>query len=70
MTVRMVPLRSQAASDGRVGGTMADRIALVGIPSRGMWELTKRPVPVYHFSRLKTLSRTSVRQGGTKTLLM
>jgi hypothetical protein len=34
MTVRIVPLRSDEASDGRVGGTVAERLALVGELSR------------------------------------
>jgi hypothetical protein len=47
MTVRIVPLRSDEASDGRVGGTVAERLALVAELSRRSWELTKQPVPAY-----------------------
>jgi len=47
MTARVVPLRSDEAGDGRVGGTVAERLALVGELSRRMWALTKRPMPSY-----------------------
>ncbi|MEW5918796.1 MAG: hypothetical protein AB1762_20510 [Gemmatimonadota bacterium] len=47
MTARVVPLRSDAAGDGRVGGTMAERLALVRELSERAWALTKRPVPSY-----------------------
>jgi hypothetical protein len=47
MTVRIVPLHSDAASDARVDGTVAERLALVGELSRRMWVLTKRPLPSY-----------------------
>jgi hypothetical protein len=47
MTARVVPLRSDEAADGRVGGTVAERLALVGELSRRMWALTKRPMPSY-----------------------
>jgi hypothetical protein len=47
MTARVVPLRSDEAGDGRVGGSVAERLALVGELSRRMWALTKRPMPSY-----------------------
>jgi hypothetical protein len=47
MTARVVPLRSDEAGDGRVGGTVAERLVLVGELSRRMWALTKHPVPAY-----------------------
>lgn len=47
MTARVVPLRSDEAGDARVGGTMAERLALVGELSRRAWALTKQPLPSY-----------------------
>jgi hypothetical protein len=47
MTARVVPLASEEAGDARVGGTAAERLALVGELSRRMWALTKRPIPSY-----------------------
>jgi hypothetical protein len=47
MTVRIVPLRSDEAGDARVGGTVAERVALVGELSRRMWALTGQPLPSY-----------------------
>ncbi|HEY9226397.1 MAG TPA: hypothetical protein VIP11_07125 [Gemmatimonadaceae bacterium] len=47
MTVRVVPLRSDEAGDGRVGGTAAERLALLTELSRRAWALTKRPIPTY-----------------------
>lgn len=47
MTARIVPLRSDEAGDARVGGTVAERLALVGELSRRMWLLTKQPLPTY-----------------------
>jgi hypothetical protein len=47
MTVRIVPLRSDEAGDGRVGGRAAERLALVSELSRRSWELTKQPIPTY-----------------------
>jgi len=47
MTACVVPLGSDEAGDGRVGGTVAERLALVGELSRRMWALTKRPMPSY-----------------------
>jgi hypothetical protein len=47
ITARVVPLRSDEAGDGRVGGTAAERLALVGELSRRAWALTKQPLPCY-----------------------
>ena len=47
MTARIVPLRSDEAGDARVGGTVAERVALVGELSRRMWALTGQPLPSY-----------------------
>ncbi len=47
MTGRVVPLTSDAAADGRVGGTIAERLVLLSELSRRAWALTKRPVPTY-----------------------
>jgi hypothetical protein len=47
MTVRIVSLHSLEASDSRVGGTAAERIALVTSLSEQLWALTRRPLPVY-----------------------
>ena len=47
MTYRLVPLGSQEAGDGRVGGTATERLALVGELSRRMWALGSHPLPSY-----------------------
>jgi hypothetical protein len=47
MTGRVVPLTSDAAADGRVGGTIEERLALVSVLSWRAWALTKRPLPTY-----------------------
>ena len=47
MTARIVPLQSDEAGDGRVGGTAAERLALVAQLSRRSWALTKQPLPTY-----------------------
>ena len=47
MTARIVPLRSDEASDARVHGTPAERLALLAELSRRMWALTRQPVPSY-----------------------
>ena len=47
MTARVVPLRSDEASDARVGGTPAERLELLRDLSRRMWALTKLPMPSY-----------------------
>ena len=47
MTVRVVPLRSREASDARVGGSVAERVSLVGQLSEMLWTQTGRPRPRY-----------------------
>lgn len=47
MTARIVPLNSREAGEARVGGTIAERIALVAELSEMMWARTGRPVPSY-----------------------
>jgi hypothetical protein len=47
MTARVVPLRSDDASDARVGGTAEERLALLAELSQRMWALTQRPLPSY-----------------------
>jgi hypothetical protein len=47
MTARIVPLRSDEASDARVDGTPEERLALLAELSRRMWALTRRPLPSY-----------------------
>jgi hypothetical protein len=47
MTARVVPLQSNEAAEGRVGGTVAERLSLLSELSRRMWALTKRPLPSY-----------------------
>lgn len=47
MTVRIVPLRSDEAGDGRVGGSPDERLTVLAELSRRMWELTGHPLPTY-----------------------
>jgi hypothetical protein len=47
MTVRVVPLRSAEAGDSRVGGTVAERVALVVTLSEELWARTQKPLPTY-----------------------
>ena len=47
MTARVVPLESKEAAEARVGGTVAERIALVAELSRQAWMLTGKPFPSY-----------------------
>jgi hypothetical protein len=47
MTARVVPLRSDEASDNRVAGTAEERLAILADLSRRTWALTRRPVPEY-----------------------
>jgi len=47
MTVRVVPLDSPEAGEARVGGTAAERLALVARLSESSWALTHRPLPSY-----------------------
>ena len=47
MTVRLVPLHSREASEARVGGSVAERVALVARLSDMLWTRTGRPRPDY-----------------------
>ncbi len=47
MTVRVVPLRSPEAGDGRVGGTPSERVSLVSVLSADLWARTQQPLPSY-----------------------
>ena len=47
MTARLVPLSSDAAGDARVGGSAAERLALVAELSLRAWQLTKQPLRIY-----------------------
>ena len=47
MTARAVSLHSPEASDARVGGTIAERIAVVSALSAELWTRTGRPLPRY-----------------------
>ena len=47
MTARVVSLRSPEASDARVGGTIAERIAIISTLSAELWTRTGRPLPAY-----------------------
>ncbi len=47
MTARVVPLGSADAADSLVGGTVAERLALVADLSETMWNLTRQPRPQY-----------------------
>ena len=47
MTVRVVSLQSREASESRVGGTVTERLALVGELSEMLWARTRRPLPAY-----------------------
>ncbi len=47
MTVRLVPLHSREASEARVGGSVAERVALVARLSEMLWTRTGRPLPGY-----------------------
>ena len=47
MTVRIVPLGSAEAADGRVAGTADQRLELLRELSERMWALTGRPLPRY-----------------------
>ena len=47
MTVRVVPLWSDEAGESHVGGTGADRLALVRTLSEELWARTHRPLPTY-----------------------
>lgn len=47
VTARIVPLASAEAGESRVGGTPAERLALVAELSKQAWALTGRPLPSY-----------------------
>ena len=47
MTARIVPLRSREAGEARVGGTAAERLALVRALSEQLWARSHRPLPAY-----------------------
>jgi hypothetical protein len=47
MSVRVVPLHSPEASDAHVGGTAAERVALVVMLSESSWDRTGRSRPTY-----------------------
>jgi hypothetical protein len=47
MTARVVPLSSPEASDARMGGTQADRLAAVVALTAEAWRLAGRPLPSY-----------------------
>ena len=47
MTIRVAPLHGREAGDARVGGTVAERLALVARFSETSWTLTGRPLPAY-----------------------
>ncbi|MCC6928182.1 MAG: hypothetical protein IT359_04225 [Gemmatimonadaceae bacterium] len=45
--MRVVSIHSREASDAIVGGTAADRLALVETLSAMQWRLSGRPLPIY-----------------------
>jgi hypothetical protein len=47
MTVRIVPLNSREAGDARMGGTVAERVAVVAEITAIGWTLANRPFPAY-----------------------
>ena len=62
MTARVVPLRGDDASDARVSGTPAERLALLAELSRRMWALTQRPSPSYTRSTMPVKLSTLAEQ--------
>ena len=62
MTIRIVPLGSDEASDGRVGGTVSERLALVRELTQRMWALTRRPLPAYSRSTIPAKLTTLAEQ--------
>jgi hypothetical protein len=62
MTGRIVPLRSDEASDARVGATPGERLALLRELSQRMWALTRRPLPSYSRSTIPVKLTTLVEQ--------
>ena len=47
MTARVVPLNSREASEARVGGTAAERLALLARMSEISWRLSGQAFPCY-----------------------
>ena len=47
MTARVVPLTSPEAGDGRMGGTIEERVAAVAELTLEAWRLSGRPLPSY-----------------------
>jgi hypothetical protein len=47
MTARVVPLDSDEAADARVGGSPAERLAILADLSRRMWSAGRRVAPSY-----------------------
>jgi len=47
MTVRVVPLHSHEVGEARVGGTSAERLALVAELSESSWTRAGRRLPSY-----------------------
>lgn len=47
MTARVVDLRSDAAGDAHVSGTLAERLDMMAQLARVAWELAGRPFPQY-----------------------
>ena len=47
MTIRVVPLHAREAGDATVGGTVAERLALVARLRETSWALGGRPLPTY-----------------------
>lgn len=62
MTVRIVPLASDEASDARVGGTVGERLALVRKLSQRGWALTRRPIAAYARSTIPAKLTTLAEQ--------
>jgi hypothetical protein len=60
MTARVVPLRSDAAGDARVKGTVNERLALVTALSLSAWETSGRPLPTYTREKMP-VKRTTLR---------
>lgn len=62
MTVRIVPLGSPEANESRVGGTIAERVALVAELSAMLWVHTGRPLPVYTRATMPVIVTTLASQ--------
>jgi hypothetical protein len=62
MTARVVPLGSDEATDARVAGTVAERLAILSELSRRMWALTQQPVPSYTRSTMPVKLSTLAEQ--------